>query len=161
MPSYRPLVALLVGHMAFGLIVYAQTTSREAERWSDWNHLSQLESRQKIRVETMQPKRKLKARYVASNESGMTILMSDGKSETIAKADVRRVLAERESTKPTVLAGAAAGCIVLAALVAREEDLVPLGKALFVGIGAGIGALGGWGVSAMAKTRLIYEAPQR
>ncbi|MFN3326988.1 MAG: hypothetical protein ACK5AZ_26135 [Bryobacteraceae bacterium] len=161
MPSHKLLVALLVGHMAFGLSVYAQTTSREADRWSDWNNLSQLEFRQKIRVDTMQPKRKLKARFVCHDNSGITIELSDGSSEIIAKTNVRRLLAEREAKKATILAGAAAGGIVFAALVAGEEDLVPLGKAMFVGIGAGIGALGGWGVSAMSKTKLIYEAPKR
>jgi hypothetical protein len=161
MSLHRQSICLFACFVAFSVMVHAQTPNRQAEPWRDWSNLSRLQFQQKLRVETAQPKRKLKARFVSHDDSGITIELSDGRSETIAKTDVRRLLAERESTKPAVLAGVAAGGIVFAALVAGEEDIVPSGKALFIGIGAGIGALGGWGVGAMAKTKLIYEAPKR
>jgi hypothetical protein len=82
--------------------------------------------------------------------------------ETFPRTDVHKLLAEREGMRYAPAIGAAAGGFVFAVLMAGAgEDIVASGKAMFVGIGAGIGALGGWGVAALGRNRLIYQAPRR
>ncbi len=153
------IVAVLIALLMFPAT--AETQSAQPEPWRDWRNVSRLQSGRKVRLETMQPKRKLKGHFVSSDDSGMTVQLANGKTETIAKTDVRKVLAERESMKYARLIGAAAGGIVFAVLMAKTDDIVASGKAMFVGIGAGIGALGGWGVGALGRHRLIYEVPKR
>lgn len=138
----------------------AETQTAQPEPWRDWRNVPQLQSGRTVRIETMQPKRKLKGRFVSSDDSGITVEFANSKSETIAKTDVRKVRAERKSMKDTPLIGTAAGGIVFAVLMAKTDDIVASGKAMFIGIGAGIGALGGSGVGALGRHKLIYEAPK-
>lgn len=138
----------------------AGTQTAQPQPWRDWRNVSQLQSGRKVRIDSMLPKRKLKGRFVSSDDSGITVEFANSKSETIAKTDVRKVRAERESMKYALLIGTAAGGMVFAVLMAKTDDIVASGKAMFIGIGAGIGALGGWGVGALGRHKPIYEAPK-
>jgi hypothetical protein len=121
--------------------------------------VAQLQSGRNIKIEVIQPKRKLKGRFVSSDSSSVIVEIKGGRKETIPRANVQKVQAERESMRYAPLVGAAAGGAVFAVFMAKlGEDLVPSGKALFVGIGAGIGALGGWGVGTLGQYTLIYQA---
>lgn len=151
------LIAGLTALLAFPAEPASQTS--RAEPWRDWSHVSQLRSGQKIRIETVSPKRKIEGRFVSSDEAGITLEPDGGTPRTIAKTEVRRVVASRDTLKYGLLIGAAAGAIVFAVLAARTDDIVASGKAVAVGFGAGIGALGGWGIGALARHKLIYEAP--
>ena len=68
----------------------AGTQTAQPQPWRDWRNVSQLQSGRKVRIETMQPKRKLKGRFVSSDDSGITVEFANSKSETIAKTDYAR-----------------------------------------------------------------------
>ena len=157
--SKRTFIVLLTAFLSNQ--VMAQTQPARAEPWRQWNNVSQLQSGRRVRIETIQSNQKLNVRFVSSDDSGVTVHHADGKSETIARSNVRKILARRESMKYAPLIGAAAGGSVFAVFAAKlGEDLVPSGKALFVGVGVGIGALGGWAVGTLGRYKLIYEAPR-
>jgi len=154
----RAFFGVWIASLSFHAAAEAQVT--RPEPWRDWSNLSQLQSGRTVRIETTQPERKLRCRFVSSDQSGITV-EHGGKSETIARANVRKVQAERGPMRYAPLIGAAAGGAVFAAVLAKSGlDIVPSGKALFAGVGAGIGALGGLGIRALGRYSLIYEAPK-
>jgi hypothetical protein len=153
---------LLTRCACFVLLADALCAQAAPEPWRDWNNLSQLRHGQEIQVETVQPVRKRSGRFVARDDAGITIDLGGGRSETLSKDDVRKVVLPLNIVKATVLYGAIAGGVVMAVLVGRKgTDLSSSGKAAFVGAGGGLGALGGWGIGSLAKYKMIYEAPKR
>jgi|DewCreStandDraft_4_1066084.scaffolds.fasta_scaffold22660_3 hypothetical protein len=159
--TFRILAVWIAGQMAVFPAGGSQTQVK-IQPWNDWGRVASLKPQQKIRIVAIGPKRKIQGRYVSSDTEGITIENASGRTETVPRADVRRILSERKVTKAAVLIAAAAGAVILGFLVAGPGwDLSWSGKAIFVGAGAGLGALGGWGVGAMARAELIYEAPRK
>jgi hypothetical protein len=123
--------------------------------WRNWSNVPTLQTGQKIAVETRQPKQKLNALFLSSNEAGITIQTAGGE-RTIARTDVYRIRSIRGARRALAI-GAASGVGVYA-LMAPRGDLVASAHLVFGAAFAGIGTLVGWAVGCVGRFELIYEA---
>ncbi len=137
-------------------------TVRASEPWRDWaNVVAQSEPGDKIRLRLMQAPGSMRGRLIARDNAAITVELNGGGRQTFDRPRVRRLETEMESMRRAPAVGAAAGAAVAGGLIARVHDIVPTGKLLFAAAGAGIGALGGWGIGRLGRYKLIYEAPKK
>lgn len=149
--AFRIVAVWIAGQMAV-LPAGGSQAQVKIRSWNDWSSVASLKPQQRIRIVAIGPERKIRGRYVSSDSEGITIENARGRTETVPRADVRKILSERKITKAAVLTGAVAGAVILGLLVAGPgRDLSLSGKKFFVGAGAGLGALGGWGIAAVRR----------
>lgn len=103
----------------------------------------------------------MRGRLIARDDAAITVELNGGGRQTFERTRLLRLETERESMRHAPTVGAVAGAAVAGGLVAGIEDLVPTGKLVFAAAGAGIGALGGWGIGRLGRFKLIYEAPKK
>jgi hypothetical protein len=139
-----------------GQVLPAQTSPQLLSR--NWSNVATLQTSQTITVETRQSKRKLKGRFVSSDDSGIGIQTARGE-QTISRTNVYTVTRTR-SIKPALAIGAASG-IATYAIVAPRSDFTASGHLVFGAAFAGIGTLVGWAVGSVGRSKLIYQADSR
>ena len=141
--------------LIFGQALAAQTPPEPRP----WSAVATVKPGQKITVQTSRPKKKIKGTFLSSDDAGITVRTAAGE-RAIVKANVFRVTTNR-SVRRSVLIGAAAGLGVYAIVIAAVEDsdFSPFGHLDFGGAFAGIGALAGWAVGTVGRSKIIYKAP--
>jgi hypothetical protein len=139
----------------------AMALSAQANPWMYWS-LSGLRPGRELTVETIAPKRKIKGVFMGRDDNGIALALKSGRSEVIARQDIRKVTAKRKAYNYAPLIGAGAGTAILGGIASRPRlDLAAEGIAIFAAIGAGVGTGIGFAVRAAGNDELIYEAPKR
>jgi hypothetical protein len=126
--------------------------------WHSWSNVATLQTGQKISLETVRPKQKLKGRFLSSNDAAITIQTAGGQ-QTIAKPNVHRVTRTR-NIKTALAIGAASG-VAAYAIVAPRSDFTASGHFVFGAAFAGIGTLVGWAIGSVGGSKLIYQSGSR
>ena len=132
------------------------------ERWSDWANVATLQAGRPIVVQLRMGKRpkKVKGKFVSSPAD--EIVVRTGKELGVVlrlhRNDVRKVTARRRARRLAPLIGAVIGVATMGATLGSGGDLVASGYAIWLGIGAGLGYLGGLAVRAVVGSELVYLA---
>jgi len=123
----------------------------------EWSNLSKLSAGRWLTVETDHSKSKVKGAFVSADDSGITIQLGSGQSQTIARDTISKVTASRK-LRTAALIGAAAGAATIGGVGAAKADLSGGGVAAIIAGGAAFGALMGCIVQTAAGPVVIYEA---
>jgi hypothetical protein len=122
----------------------------------DWGNLAKVSPGVQVKIKLMENGKKLKGEVVSSDESGVSLMLSDGSRRTIAKTSIREIQASGKKRRFAPLVGSAAGAIALGAAASRPRfDLVGSAVALAAGVGAAIGFVLGMAF----QYSIVYEAP--
>ena len=125
----------------------------------DWGRVAKILPGTRVKVKLTQKGKKLKGKLVSSDENGIHVTLSDGSGRSIGRTSIREIQALHGKLKYAPLIGAAAGAIALGVPLGQSGDIVPLGVALFAGIGAAIGFGIGFGIEMGFRYSIVYEAP--
>lgn len=130
--------------------------SLPAQSWKEWSNLQALRPGANLKIQLRQKGSAVKGTLVKFDDAGIEVRLKDGGGRTVARPEVRRVLASDGARRNAPLIGAAAGAATLGVISAQERfDFTPTGVLLF----AGIGALIGFGIGSAFRTTIVYEAP--
>ena len=155
------LLGMLLAVSADGSWLVAQERD---ERWRHWANVATLQADRPIVVQLRMGKRpkKVKGKFVSSTADEIVVRTDKGLEIVLHRNDVRKVTARRRVSHHAPLIGAPIGAVLMAASLGSGGDLTELGKAIWVGIGAGLGYLGGLAVRAVVGgSELVYSAGKR
>jgi hypothetical protein len=126
---------------------------------ADWGAVTSLEQGRTVIVKRLRNGgKRLKGTLTRANERSIVVQTANGEEEVPREA-VRRLLLRRRGWGKAPWIGAAIGFGAFAAWIAGVDDFnQPSASLTFGAAGAGLGALGGLGVRALARNKLIYRA---
>lgn len=135
-----------------------------SERWRDWANVATLQADRPIVVKLRRGNRpkKVKGKFVSSPADEIVLRTGKGLGVVLRlhRNDVRKVTARRRVRRLAPLIGTVIGVATIGALLSSfgTSDLTALGHAMWLGIGAGLGSLGGLAVRAVVGPELVYLA---
>jgi hypothetical protein len=122
----------------------------------DWGNVAKVSPGVQVKIKLIDNGKKLNGELVSSDESGVSVTLSDQTSRTIGKTSIREIQASGKKRWFAPLVGSAAGAIALGAAASRPRfDLVGSAVALVAGVGAAIG----FGLGMAFRYSIVYEAP--
>ena len=126
----------------------------------DWSRVAALEVGTDLNVKTKPTAGTWKGAFVRADHQSLSLLLGHGKQQQIDFSEVQEVSRVRKSAKYATLIGGLGGALVMTLFTSRKgNDLSGRGVALFIGGGAGVGALAGTGVGAALRTSVVFRRP--
>ena len=141
-------------------LVTMELAQAQPKPMHDWSKVAALEAGTEIRVKTTTTAGAWKGALARVDSQSVSLSLEHGKQKQIHFSEVQEVSRVRKSAKYAPLIGGLGGALVMTLFTARNgNDLSGRGVALFIGGGAGVGALAGTGVGAALRTSVVFRRP--
>jgi len=126
----------------------------------DWSRVAALGAGTEIKVKTTATTEAWKGAFTRADSQSVSFLIAPGKQKQIDFSEVQEVVRVRKSARYAPLIGGLAGALAMTLFTSRKgNDLSGRGVALFIGGGAGIGALAGTGAGAALRNTVVFRRP--
>lgn len=135
------------------LLFFARASTSFAD---GWGNLSALEAGTRLRIDLADGAR-VNATLMMVDGNVLTVATSR-EVQSLARESVRRVFRARPSSALAPFIGAAIGGVGVDVAAAGESDFTGSGRAIWTGVGAGIGALGGALIRRATRFALVYQS---
>lgn len=122
----------------------------------DWDRVLQLRTGERLRIQLREASRVL-GTLESVRSDGLTISIH-GTHSVATRESVRRIDRDRAVPRTLPWLGMTIGAIWMGSQVAQEGDFTAFGRAMWTGIGAGIGGLIGAGVRRASRFEPVYRA---
>jgi len=140
------------------------TGAQPPDTTSDWSSVSQRASGRSVVVRLDQKisgQKKVRGVVERVDDAGLIIRSDRSGQVRLPREAIRGIVvypSERRRRYRGKIIGAAAGAVLLGVLF-RDEDFDAQAKAVFIGVGAGLGLLAGWAADRERRKEFVYKRP--